>query len=240
VEIGEIDRVPTYQLLADRLRDQITSGVLRPGDRLPTEPQLCARSGVSRSTVREALRLLASQHLIVTTRGVTGGSYVAEPSPTRLGDMLSTGLNMLMSAGTVNTAQWFEVRETVEVPAAGLAARRRTDADLAALAETLFDPDATPVDVIVGAHLRFHIRLAEATGNPLYEMITRPLYSVANERTVGDRAPAGFWRRVDTEHRAILRAVTAGDAPAARGAARTHLEHVRGRYADAEVRLDLR
>ena len=73
-------RVPAYQLLADSLRTQITSGRLRPGERLPTEPQLCVRSGVSRSTVREALRLLTSQHLIVTTRGVTGGSYVARPT----------------------------------------------------------------------------------------------------------------------------------------------------------------
>ena len=75
-------RAPAYRLLADDLRAQITSGRLVPGDRLPTEPQLCQRSGVSRSTVREALRLLASQHLIVTTRGVSGGSFVAHPSPT--------------------------------------------------------------------------------------------------------------------------------------------------------------
>src|SRR5436305_6163438 len=111
----ESGRPPAYRLLADGLREQTTSGQLRPGERLPTEPQLCARSGVSRSTVREALRLLASQHLIVTTRGVTGGSFVAEPSTTRLGDLLFTGLTMLMAAGTVNTGQWFEVRESVEV-----------------------------------------------------------------------------------------------------------------------------
>jgi len=159
-------RLPTYQLLADQLRAQITSGALRPGDRLPTEPELCARSGVSRSTVREALRLLASQHLIVTTRGMAGGSFVAEPSPARLGDLLSTGLNLLMAAGTVTAEQWFEVRETFEVPAAGLAARRRTDAHLAELDETLFDPDSAGLDVIMPAHRRFHRRLAEATGNP--------------------------------------------------------------------------
>jgi DNA-binding FadR family transcriptional regulator len=239
VGVDQIDRVPTYQLLADQLRAQITSGALKPGDRLPTEPELCARSGVSRSTVREALRLLASQHLIVTTRGVTGGSFVAEPSPARLGDMLSTGLNLLMAAGTVTTEQWFEVRETFEVPAAGLAARRRTEAQLAELAETLFDPGRTALDVILAAHRTFHRRLAEATGNPLYELITQPLYAVTNERTLGEHAPEGFWSQVDAHHRAILRAVTAGDAPAARGAARAHLEHMRGAYAGPALRVQL-
>src|SRR5437660_10526240 len=94
-------RSPAYQQLADELREQITSGRLRPGERLPTEPELCARSGVSRSTVREALRLLTSQHLIVTTRGVTGGSYVARPTPATLADSLSSGVRMLLSSPTV-------------------------------------------------------------------------------------------------------------------------------------------
>src|SRR5205814_10463032 len=86
--------MPAYQLLADTLRAEITSGRLRPGDRLPAEPQLCERSGVSRSTVREALRLLASQHLIVTTRGVTGGSFVNRPSVADLADTVRNGMRV--------------------------------------------------------------------------------------------------------------------------------------------------
>src|ERR1051325_7951226 len=76
---GSSVRPPAYQLLADELRADITSGRLQPGERLPPEPELCVKTGVSRSTVREALRLLARQHLIVTTRGVTGGSFVSHP-----------------------------------------------------------------------------------------------------------------------------------------------------------------
>jgi DNA-binding FadR family transcriptional regulator len=239
VATDQIERVPAYRALADRLRAQITSGELRPGDRLPAEPQLCAHTGVSRSTVREALRLLASQNLIVTTRGVSGGSFVAEPSATQLGDLLSTGLGMLMAAGAISTEQWFEVRDTFEVPAAGLAACRRTEVQLAGLEEALFDPDRTPLDTIVAAHLAFHVRLAQATGNPLHELITRPLYSVANERILGERAPAGFWRRVDAEHRALLAAVAAQDPATARAAARAHLEHMRCAYLEVDVRVEL-
>jgi DNA-binding FadR family transcriptional regulator len=233
VGVDQAERVPTYQLLADHLRAQIMSGALRPGDRLPTEPQLCARSGVSRSTVREALRLLASQHLVVTTRGVTGGSFVAEPTPGQLGGLLTTGLQLLLTSGTVSTQDWLEVRETFEVPAAGLAARRRTDDQLARLEATLSDPDHTDVERMLAAHLDFHITLAKATGNPLYEVITQPLYEVANERALSQRTPPGIWRRVDADHRMILRAVAARDPVAARAAARLHLEQMRNGYADA-------
>jgi GntR family transcriptional repressor for pyruvate dehydrogenase complex len=239
VAISQIERVPAYQALADHLRAQITSGALRPGDRLPTEPQLCAQSGVSRSTVREALRLLASQNLIVTTRGVTGGSFVVQPSAEQLGDMLSTGLRMLMDSGRVTGKQWFEVRETFEVPAARLAALRRTDEHIATLEKTLFDPDTSPPEVIAAADLAFHVRVAEATGNPLYELIIQPLYAMANKRVVGEKAPDGFWQRVDAEHRALLRAIAAGDPEAAEAAARAHLRQVRDSYAEVEVCLDL-
>src|SRR5256885_5687041 len=133
-------RSPAYQQLADELREQITSGRLRPGQRLPTEPELCLRTGVSRSTVREALRLLSSQHLIVTTRGVTGGSYVARPTAASLADSLGSGVLLLLSSPTVGLTDLLEVREMLEVPGVALAAQRRTPEDLAALAATMFDP----------------------------------------------------------------------------------------------------
>jgi GntR family transcriptional repressor for pyruvate dehydrogenase complex len=239
VRIDQIDRAPAYQALADHLRDQIASGVLRPGDRLPTEPRLSASTGLSRSTVREALRLLASQNLIVTTRGVTGGSFVAQPTPAQLGDLLSTGMKLLMTSGTVSIEQWFELRHTFEVPAAGLAALRRADADVTRLAETLLDPDHTPLHMIIPAHRTFHLVVAAATGNPLYELVTGPLYAPANELAVGDCAPAGFWQQVDADHRAILQTISAGDPAAARAAARRHLTHMGCAYAGSDIRVTL-
>src|SRR6478735_5117351 len=82
--------VTAYQALAADLRDRIVSGEFQPGDRLPIEPDLCVRYGVSRSTVREALRLLASQNLIRTVRGTTGGSFVAHPDPDHISAYLET------------------------------------------------------------------------------------------------------------------------------------------------------
>ncbi|OLE26776.1 MAG: GntR family transcriptional regulator [Actinobacteria bacterium 13_1_20CM_3_71_11] len=225
-------RAPAYQLLADDLREQITSGQLRPGERLPTEPQLCVRSGVSRSTVREALRLLASQHLIVTTRGVTGGSYVAKPDAATLAESLSRGVNLMVSATAVGIAELLEVRDLVEVPAAGLAARRRTDADVATLGKTLFDPVRDDTPVKVAAQRAFHEALAAATGNPVYELLARPLYAVANASDIAERAPLRLWRAIDADHRAIMRAVLAGDPVAAERAARVHLANLRASLLD--------
>jgi GntR family transcriptional regulator, transcriptional repressor for pyruvate dehydrogenase complex len=230
VGVDQAERVPAYQVLAEDLRAQITSGRLRPGDRLPAEPQLCALSGVSRSTVREALRLLASQNLIVTVRGVTGGSFVAEPSSDRLADALTLGVRLLISAGHVDPAHIFEVREAFEVPASGIAALRRTDEHLAALRAALFDPDSTDPEAMSEAQRTFHLGVAAATGNPLFGLITRPLYGVRDEWEGAHRV-AGFWRAIDSDHRRILAAIAARDPDAARAAARAHLADLRERRA---------
>jgi GntR family transcriptional regulator, transcriptional repressor for pyruvate dehydrogenase complex len=220
-------RPPAYQTLAEDLRAEITSGRLQPGERLPTEPQLCARSGVSRSTVREALRLLASQHLIVTTRGVTGGSFVAHPSPADLSDTLSTGLNLLISTSTAGLCDLLEVRESLEVPAAAQAARRRTAEHVADLEAALFEPGEADVSAMLTAHKAFHAALVAATCNPLFELLSRPLYQVSNEREVAAMAPPGFWLQVDADHRELLRCVKAQDADGATKVAREHITFIR-------------
>lgn len=223
-------RPPAYQALADDLRAQITSGALRPGERLPTEPQLCVRSGLGRSTVREALRLLSSQHLIVTTRGVTGGSFVACPSPDQLADTLSTGVRLMLTSAAVGAMELFEIREMLEVPAAGLAAARRTDDDIAALGAALFDPQVDSFTRMLAANREFHVALGAATHNPLYELLTRPLYQVANGPELASPLPRTFWARQDAEHRELLCSVADGDARGAVAAAQRHVDTLRATH----------
>lgn len=230
-----VDRPPAYQTLADDLRYKITSGQLRPGDRLPTEPELCARSGVSRSTVREALRLLASQHLIITTRGVTGGSFVSHPSADQLADSFSTGARLLLNTAQVPASELFEVREIMEVPAVELAAVRRTGHDLAALEATMFDPLADSLETMLAAQRAFHTAIAAATHNSLYELVARPLYNLSNDHELSETAPPGFWPQVDADHREILRCVAAGDIPGAAAATRAHLATLKRVYDDQPV-----
>ncbi|MET8150369.1 FadR/GntR family transcriptional regulator [Actinoplanes sp. NPDC049668] len=219
-------RPPAYQLLADELREEITSGRLQPGERLPPEPELCVRSGVSRSTVREALRLLASQHLIVTTRGVTGGSFVAHPDADQLSEALSTGLTLLSNSAEVGLADLLELRRALEVPAAGLAAMRRTDANLAELRAAMFDPDLDELTTMLSAHAAFHSAVASATGNPLFELVTRPLYHVTYGEEVVESLPDGYWARVDADHRELLNCVKGRDSDAAMDVGRRHLDFI--------------
>jgi len=219
-------RPPAYQVLADELREEITSGRLQPGSRLPPEPELCVRSGVSRSTVREALRLLASQHLIVTTRGVTGGSFVAHPDAEQLSEALSTGLTLLSNSAEVGMADLLELRRALEVPAAGLAAQRRTDANLIEMRGAMFDPDLDELETMLAAHAAFHSAIASATGNPLFELVTRPLYHVTYGEEVVENLPGDYWERINADHRELLSCVKSGDAGAAMEVGRRHLDYI--------------
>ena len=223
---GTTVRPPAYQLLADELRAEITSGRLQRGERLPPEPELCVRTGVSRSTVREALRLLASQHLIVTTRGVTGGSFVAHPDAAQLSEALSTGLTLLANSAGVGMADLLELRRALEVPAAGLAATRRTDAHLAEVAAALFDPDLDDFHVMLTAHSLYHAAVARATGNPLFELVTKPLYDITCGEEIVDNLPPDYWVRIDTDHRELLDCLRRGDPDAATTVARRHLDYI--------------
>lgn len=222
-------------MLAEGLRAEITSGRLRPGDRLPTEPQLCAQSGLSRSTVREALRLLSSQHLIVTTRGVSGGSFVAELTADTMGRSLSANVELLFANGVVASAHLFELRALLEGPAAELAALRRTPELLARLETTLTD-DATAATIEdrLAAHALFHQTIAAATGNPLYELVTHPLYAIANERQLTEHISDEYWTAMHADHVVIVEAVRIGDSVAAGAASRAHVENLR-RFHTVEV-----
>lgn len=223
---GPTVRPPAYQLLADELRDEITSGRLQPGERLPPEPELCVRSGVSRSTVREALRLLASQHLIVTTRGVTGGSFVAHPDAEQLSEALSTGLTLLTHSAGLGMADLLELRRALEIPAAGLAAARRTEQHLAEVAAAMFDPAVDEFDVMMQAHSLFHSAVAKATANPLFELVTRPLYHVSYGEEVVENLPEGYWMQIDADHRELLDCLRRRDPDGATAVARRHLDYI--------------
>lgn len=225
-----------YERVADALRDMILSGELLPGERLPPEAELTARMEVSRGTLREALRVLSSQKLLTTTRGVNGGTFVAEPSVEDVSEYLETSLGLL-SRGRVSVPQLLEVRAMLEVPAAGLAARRRTQADLERLASSIVAVDSrdAPEGARWSANSNFHVLLLRAAGNPLLDMVTQPVFSVLRERFLRERADASFWRTVADEHAAILEHVRAGRADAASRAMRAHLAALRDTYTRIDI-----
>jgi DNA-binding transcriptional regulator YhcF (GntR family) len=96
IERLRVYRIETaYEQLAEQLRNQIVQGTLAPGERLPNEADLAAVFGVSRTTLREALRVLSSQHLITVRRCVTGGTFVAHPRPDNISQYLEASVGLL-------------------------------------------------------------------------------------------------------------------------------------------------
>jgi GntR family transcriptional repressor for pyruvate dehydrogenase complex len=125
-----------YARVAAQLRAALLSNAMPVGARLPNEMQLAEIFEVSRATVREALRSLAADNLITTRKGVTGGSFVSEPSVHQLSQRLQVGLKLLTSATNLSVDQFMELRTSLEVPAARAAAERRTEEELEPLAST--------------------------------------------------------------------------------------------------------
>jgi GntR family transcriptional repressor for pyruvate dehydrogenase complex len=219
--------VPAYQVLANALREQILTGELREGRKLPIEPELSLQHGVSRSTVREALRVLASQNLITTTRGVSGGSFIAYPNPEQISGYLEASLRLLAQADNLTIGQLAEARDMLEVPAAGLAAQRRSAEQLQDLRAALFDRGQVTLEQAIEASKTFHTALVRATGSPLVEVLARPVFEVVYDHVQGWDAPAGFWRRIAGDHERIFEAIAAQDPATAQDAIRDHLRKLR-------------
>ncbi|MDQ0382493.1 FadR/GntR family transcriptional regulator [Amycolatopsis thermophila] len=222
-------RVPQYQQLADTLRSQIMSGDLAAGERLPPEPELMARYGVSRSTWREALRTLAAEKLVIATRGVTGGTFVVEPSTDDIEAYLRNSLVML-ARSQLSAEQILEARRFLEIPACGIAAERRSDEHIAALRQSIVDLDATVDDATWSPNNEFHNTLLDATANPLLRALLSPISAALHRNIERDHAGAGFRDQVSREHREILEAVEARDATGAEEAMRRHLDSLHPVY----------
>lgn len=223
--------LPAYQQVADQLRALVLDGVLSAGDRLPRETELAAQFGVSRSTVREALRVLASQRLVHTERGSAGGSFVAHFEPDGVSDLLEASLGLLSGSDGVDVQQMLEARDVLEVPAARLAASRRDDTHV----EALHDAIAREVAgrerrARFSDHRTFHQIVLEASGNTLLAMMNEPLFRVLQAKFLRPTVPDGFWAQVDHDHEALALAIADRDPRSAGALMADHLLALREAY----------
>ena len=124
VSVGRIS-----EIIVEQIRLLMRQGQLRPGDRLPPERDLCERFGVSRVTVREALRMLESSGLVEIRVGARGGAFVTAPSSDRVGE----GLTDLLSLSVITTTDITEIRMVLETGIVPLVCERATEEDLAGL-----------------------------------------------------------------------------------------------------------
>jgi GntR family transcriptional repressor for pyruvate dehydrogenase complex len=222
-----------FEQVANQLRDLVVQGVLHPGDRLPNELELAQRFGVSRGTVREALRTLASEGLVVTTRGASGGSFAAMPDPATVVGTAARALSLMVTGREISVEELLETREMLEVPAARLAALKRTDHDLAAMRSAI--PGADPEGGTVpptGAILAFHELVLASAGNRLLQLTMEPILVALHHRRRTPLERPGLWERVRVDHQAILAAIERADGEAAAQAMSDHLSNIRPRYHD--------
>jgi len=220
-----------YEQIADQLRELITTGRLVPGERLPNEATLARQFGVSRATVRESLRVLSAQNLVRTAKGAGGGSYVTLPSVDHISEFLRSNFNLMTASQDVSLEDLLEARMLLEVPAARLAAARRTEEDLAHLQATI--PEellSLSVTDQFSFNKNFHSTVLEACGNKLLYVSAQPIFSVLQRALQRSHLSTAFHRSIDESHRRIVAAIAAGDADDAEREMREHLEHLRPEY----------
>jgi DNA-binding FadR family transcriptional regulator len=232
----------TAPLSRDRLYEallgRILSGEYAPGERLPSEELLAADFGVSRPVVRQALARLREEDFISSRRG--SGSYVRRPEEAAPAPFAPISC-------VADIERCFEFRLTIESRAAGLAARNRSPGQLEALRAAHAHLEAVLATGALGneADFRFHDAAAEASGNrffletlhvlrPHIDTCMRMLPRLAQRRTPSRIA------RVRAEHRAILDAIVACDAPGAEKAMADHITRAQRRIFEGEAGDDPR
>jgi len=207
---GLIDQV------IDQLRAQITAGVWSIGDRIPTEAELAQLTGTSRNTVREAVQSLVHAGLLERRQG--SGTYVLASS--ELAGAVSRRV-----AGA-NAHDILEVRRTLEVGAARLAARRRTDSDVTVMRDLLAQRNRAlaggRIDEALTVDVALHRAIGQAAHNPVLTDLYENFLAVLQESVRTNYYLAGGM--VSTEHLALVEAIAAGDEDAAASEAACYLD----------------
>ena len=214
--------------IAREIRRHIAQEGLEPNHRLGTEAELAAEFGVSRPTLREALRLLASSHLIRVTRGPGGGVFVARTQNEGIGQALSDSIATMLEAESVSLLELVEARIQLEVPLAGLAAQNATEETIVELEQTIADAQGhhQASDEFRLADGRFHGVIARTAGNELLLAFTSWILDVLQPLLVARVGGTIDGDLIIKQHRAILRASRPLRGPAAQRAMPRHLEYV--------------
>jgi DNA-binding FadR family transcriptional regulator len=217
------------QGVVERIGATIRDGVLKPGEKLPTESVIMEMHGVSRTVVREAISHLQAAGLVETRHGI--GTFVLEPPAPAL----------LISPDTIRTIEdvlaILELRISLETEAAWLAAARRTEQqvrDMGAALQRILQGGSIEAD------MQFHMLIAQATGNRYFVDILTHLGTTIiprarlNSAQLSHDEPSAYLQRVNREHEDIFHAIERQDPEGARAAMRTHLSNSRERLRKAQ------
>ena len=235
VVLKPVDVPKASDVLARELRERILSGELVEGTALPAERELVKQTHMSRATVREALRILEVQHLVRVRAGRAGGAFVQRPTTKSMAGSVS----LMIRGQKIKLADLMETREAVEPFCAELAARNRTDDELAVLDQAnddIANPDAD-LSAFLQANLDWHVGVATAGHNELLigfmTALSQAIYTGTENAAFVDDSVRAITGRA---HRSITAAIRSRDADAAGRRMRRHVHS----YAKAALAVDKR
>lgn len=223
MEIQPAQKITLIDSVREQLLSLIREGHLKPGDSLPSERELMERLEVGRSSVREALRSLATMNVIEIRPG--RGAFVRVP---RTADLLpNETLRVLLDRDTM--IQIVEARAVLEGELAAMAAERATEADIEGLKSILTDMDQCVEDVQQSLHLNalFHLAIAEAAHNGVLLMMLQSVRDYLEEKLQELSGDSQRIRVSIADHRHIFECVKSGNGNCARKAMHQHLSDVR-------------
>jgi DNA-binding FadR family transcriptional regulator len=220
-----ISTTSAAQQIADQIREGIMEGTLPPGQRLPPEHEMAANYGVSRATVREAIKLLAAAQLITSTRGAAGGTFVALPEPETVAESVGDAIALWFRAGSTTLAEVNEAREWAERTCVVLATERRTEQDLERIRATL-DQGTDPsidMDQFLATDIDFHVAICRAAKNSVLELTMTAIHLVRPWTNTVVFAMLDR-KQIADEHRRIYEAIRDSDVDAAGRAFDAHMK----------------
>ena len=212
-----------------QIREALFAGKLRTGDKLPPERELAEQFETSRPSVREALRRLEQEGLILVKKGVNGGIFIADLDHRHVAKSFQT----LLRLRKISIHHIAEARLIFEPAAARLAAQRATAKDLQELDEVIQKMSHVVTQkMLPRSHdLKFHQLIARAARNPILEALADAMLEVASKAITELHPSVNTLRHVVKRHREVLEAVRSGNGGLAFEAMREHIVDVQARLA---------
>ena len=214
-----------YEVVLDYLTGEILQGHVAPGTRLPNERELASRLGASRSAVREAMKVLRAQGVIVTLPGAAGGTRVAsEP-----GDAFGHMLKLHVALDTISNRELTHTRMVLERASAEVAAEQPDETALAELDGLVAQMIDTPALAFNDLDTAFHLIMARMGHNRLVRDLTVAIRETVTSLLLAAEHVAPEWDslrdELTAEHRAIVEAIRAGDVDLAGRLSAEHIRH---------------
>ena len=220
--LGPIHVPRSSEVLASQLRVHILDGSIADGVALPAERDLVVQTGLSRGSVREALRILHTEGLITTRPGRLGGSVARRPGD----DALARYVGLFVQGRGISLMSLLQVREAIEPSIASLAATNRTKEDLAELTATTqrLEEAFANVPVYLAENVNWHVAVATASHNELLKAFLTAISGlIFKASAIENFATEEVRTQVMKAHRRILDAIVERDADAASRRMARHL-----------------